>query len=85
MRRIRVIAALAASGASLAAAPASLGAPPADSGNCVSFFTTAVGQAGIAGPVISFGAQTLQPFGRDVVRVQAAAELGACPNQPPVG
>jgi hypothetical protein len=85
MRRILVIAALAATGASLAVAPAAVAAPPAGTGNCVSFFTTAVAQAGIAGPVISFGAQELQPFGRDIVREQAAAELGDCPNQPPVG
>jgi hypothetical protein len=85
MRRIRVIAALAATGASLAVAPAAVAAPPAGTGNCVSFFTTAVAHAGIAGPVISFGARELQPFGRDIVRMQAAAELGECPNQPPVG
>ena len=85
MRRIRVIAALAATGASLALAPAAVAAPPAGTGNCVSFFTTAVAQAGTAGPQISFGAHELQPFGRDIVRTQAAAELGDCPSQPPVG
>lgn len=85
MRTVRVIAALAATGACLAVAPATAAAPPAGTGNCVSFFTTAVGHAGIAGPVISSGARALQPFGRNIVRKQAAAELGACPNQPPVG
>jgi len=84
MRRLRVIGALTAIGLTVAL-PVADAAPPGGTGNCVSFFTTAVGQAGIAGPVISSGAQELRPFGRDIVREQAAAELGACPNQPPAG
>ena len=83
MRRLRVVGALVALGVTVPLSAAEA-APPAATGNCVSFFTTAVGQAGIAGSVISSGARELQPFGH-VVRQQAAAELGACPNQPPVG
>jgi hypothetical protein len=52
--------------------------PPAQTGNCVSSFTTALGKAGAAGEVISFGARDLAPFGRNAVSAQAHATLGAC-------
>ena len=79
--RISRPAVLLASGvlASVAAAPAQA-APPAGTGNCVSFFTATLGQAGAAGVVIRGGAQdpALAPFGRNAVSVQAHGELGSC-------
>ena len=69
--------------ASVSAAPAQA-APPAQSGNCVSYFTATLGQAGAAGDVIRFGARdpNLFPFGANAVSAQAHAELGACPFDP---
>jgi hypothetical protein len=58
--------------------------PPPDTGNCVSFFTRAVADAGVAGTVISGGAHDLQPFGANIVRAQAHGALGDCPVAPPV-
>jgi hypothetical protein len=49
---------------------------------CVSHFTTLLGQAGVAGTVISFGARDLSPFGRNVVSLEAHAPLGSCPFVP---
>ncbi len=83
MRRSRVpTALLIASFVSASAAPAASGAPPAGTGNCVSHFTTVLGQAGVAGAVISFGARDLSPFGRNAVSLEAHAALGACPFVP---
>jgi hypothetical protein len=65
-----------------AAAPAASGAPPAQPGNCVSHFTTVLGQAGVAGAVISFGARDLSPFGQNAVSLEAHAPLGSCPFVP---
>ena len=64
------------------AAPAASGAAPAQAGNCVSHFTSVLGQAGVAGSVISFGARDLAPFGRNVVSPEAHAPLGECPFVP---
>lgn len=64
------------------AAPSAGAAPPAQTGNCVSYFTSAVGQAGVAGQVMSGGAHDLQPFGRTAVSVQAHSPLGSCPYNP---
>jgi hypothetical protein len=63
-------------------APAALATPPSGTGNCVSRFTTVLGQAGVAGGVISFGAHDLAPFGHDVVKLEAHATLGSCPFNP---
>ena len=57
-------------------------AAPEQPGNCVSNFTSTLGQAGVAGQVISGGAQMFAPFGRNVVRNEAHAPLGACPFNP---
>ena len=57
-------------------------APPPQTGNCVSHFTTVLGQAGVAGEVIRFGARDLTPFGLNAVSQEAHAELGACPFNP---
>jgi hypothetical protein len=62
--------------------PAANGAPPAQPGNCVSHFTTVLGQAGVAGTVIRFGARDLSPFGRNAVSPEAHAPLGSCPFVP---
>jgi hypothetical protein len=70
---------LIAGGLSALAAPAAGGAP---GGNCVSNFTSTLGKAGVAGAVISGGAHQFQPFGRNVVRGEAHATLGACPFVP---
>jgi hypothetical protein len=61
-------------------APSALAAPRSETGNCVSRFTTLLGQAGVAGEVIRFGAHDLAPFGRNVVSVEAHATLGSCPQ-----
>ena len=63
-------------------APSALAAPPSETGNCVSRFTTVLGQAGVAGEVIRFGAHDLAPFGRNAVSLEAHATLGACPFNP---
>jgi hypothetical protein len=63
-------------------APSALAAPPSETGNCVSRFTTVLGQAGVAGDVIRFGARDLAPFGRNVVSLEAHATLGSCPFNP---
>jgi hypothetical protein len=65
-------------------APSAAAAPPAQPGNCVSFFTTTLGHAGVNGQVISSGAQdpTLHPFGKNAVSQQAHAALGSCPFNP---
>ena len=57
---------LIAGGLSALAAPAAGAAP---GGNCVSNFTSTLGQAGVAGAVISGGARAplLHPFGRNAV------------------
>jgi hypothetical protein len=73
---------LIAGGLSAAAAPAAGGAPPAGTGNCVSVFASTLGQAGVAGAVISGGAHDLRPFGRNAVSPEAHAPLGACPFVP---
>ena len=65
----------------LAVTPAQA-APPAQTGNCVSYFTSTLAQAGAAGEVISFGARDLAPFGRNAVRLQAAAPIASCPFDP---
>jgi len=57
-------------------------APPAQTGNCVSHFTATLGQAGVAGDVISFGARDLTPFGANAVSAEAHATLGSCPFNP---
>jgi len=57
-------------------------APPTATGNCVSHFTTVLGQAGVAGTVISGGARDLAPFGRNAVSPEAHASLGSCPFNP---
>ena len=44
----------------------------------MSHFTSTLGQAGVAGDVISFGARDLAPFGRNAVSRQAHAPVGAC-------
>jgi hypothetical protein len=62
--------------------PSAHAAPPTQTGNCVSHFTTVLGQAGVAGGVISFGARDLTPFGRNAVSRQAHATLGSCPFNP---
>jgi hypothetical protein len=56
-------------------------APP---GNCVSNFASTLGQAGVAGEVISGGAHdpSLFPFGLTAVSQQAHATLGSCPFNP---
>ncbi len=53
-----------------------------EASRCVSHFTTVLGQAGVAGDVISFGAGDLAPFGRNAVSQQAHAALGSCPFNP---
>ncbi len=63
-------------------APSAQAAPPAQTGNCVSHFTTVLGQAGVAGAVISSGAHDLVPFGRNAVSPEAHASLGSCPTNP---
>lgn len=63
-------------------APSAPAAPPSETGNCVSRFTSVLGQAGVAGDVIRFGAHDLAPFGRNVVSLEAHATLGACPFNP---
>jgi hypothetical protein len=73
---------LIAGGLSALAAPAAAGAPPAGAGNCVSNFTSTLGQAGVAGAVISGGAHDLRPFGQNAVSPEAHAPLGACPFVP---
>ena len=73
---------LIAGGLSALAATAAGGAPPAGAGNCVSNFASTVGQAGVAGSVISGGAHDLRPFGRNAVSLEAHAPLGACPFVP---
>jgi len=57
-------------------------APPSQTGNCVSYFTTTLADAGAAGDVISFGARDLAPFGANAVSRQAHAALGACVFDP---
>ena len=70
MRPNRVSASILIGGlALLSTAPAAGGAAPAQPGNCVSHFTSTLGQAGVAGSVIRVGAKDLAPFGRDVVRL----------------
>jgi hypothetical protein len=56
--------------------------PVSSNANCVAWFTSTLAQAGVAGPVISSGGQTLSPFGRNVVSQQASAERGSCPFDP---
>ena len=73
---------LIAGGLSAAAAPAAGGARPAGTGNCVSVFASTLGQAGVAGSVISGCAHDLRPFGRNAVSIEAHAPLGACPFVP---
>jgi hypothetical protein len=73
---------LIAGGLSALGAPVAGGAPPAGTGNCVSVFTSTLGPAGVAGPVISGGAHDLQPFGRNAVSPEAHAPLGSCPFVP---
>jgi hypothetical protein len=63
-------------------APSAVAAPPSQPGNCVSHFATVLGQAGVAGQVISSGAQDLTPFGRNAVSPEAHAALGSCPFNP---
>jgi hypothetical protein len=63
-------------------APSAHAAPPAQTGNCVSHFTTVLGQAGAAGDVIRFGAHDLAPFGQNAVSRQAHATLGSCVFNP---
>jgi hypothetical protein len=58
------------------------GSAAAAPGNCVSNFTSTLGQAGAAGVVISGGAHMFVPFGANVVRNEAHATLGACPFNP---
>ena len=65
-----------------ASAPSALAAPPGETGNCVSRFTSVLGQAGVAGEVIRFGARDLAPFGRNAVSLEAHATLGSCPFNP---
>lgn len=65
-------------------APSAAAAPPAQTGNCVSYFTSTLGQAGVNGQVIRVGAQDpdLHPFGQNAVSLQAHSPLGACPFNP---
>jgi len=58
------------------------GAAAAAPGNCVSNFTSTLGQAGVAGTVISGGAHLFAPFGANVVRNEAHAPPGVCPFNP---
>jgi hypothetical protein len=64
------------------AVPTAQAQAPAQTGNCVSYFTSALGRAGVAGEVISSGAHDLAPFGRNAVSAQAHATLGACVFEP---
>jgi hypothetical protein len=64
------------------ATPPAQAAAPAQTGNCVSYFTTTLANAGAAGDVISFGAHDLAPFGQNAVSLQAHATLGACVFDP---
>jgi hypothetical protein len=41
-----------------------------------------LGQAGVAGAVISGGARDLKPFGQNAVSPEAHASLGSCPFNP---
>ena len=83
MRRSHLPAALLIAGCIGAlTAPAATGAPSAQRGNCVSHFTSVLGQAGVAGTVISFGARDLRPFGSNAVSAEAHAPLGSCPFVP---
>jgi hypothetical protein len=63
-------------------APSAHAAPPTQTGNCVSHFTTVLGQAGVAGDVIRVGARDLAPFGQNAVSLEAHATLGSCPFNP---
>jgi hypothetical protein len=63
-------------------APAAQAAPPAQTGNCVSYFTSTLAHAGVAGDVIRFGAHDLAPFGRNAVSRQAHSALGSCVFDP---
>ena len=83
MRSSRTAVALSLGGVLIAVAAAPAQAqPPAQTGNCVSYFTTALGPAGVAGDVISGGAHDLAPFGRNAASAQAHAALGTCPYDP---
>ena len=69
---------------SLAFASAFVAAPvssagPSENANCVAQFTTTAAAAHAAGPTISAGAHLLQPFGQNVVTVQAHGPRDACP------
>ncbi len=65
------------------AGPATAGhAKASDQASCVGQFASTLGPAGVAGVVISNGAQVFQPFGRNVVSQQARAPRGQCPFDP---
>jgi hypothetical protein len=84
MRISRTIPLLVAGAMLAAAAPPAGAAPPAETGNCVSRFASVLGQAGVAGQVISTGARdpAFAPFGQVAVSPEAHATLGACPFNP---
>jgi hypothetical protein len=88
MRRslaLRSLLALTGAGAAelVLAGPAAAVEPRAGgNANCVAQFTSALGPLGVAGEVISGGAHDLQPFGQNVVTVQAQSPRGDCAFDP---
>ena len=82
MRRSRAFVLSAAGVVTALAVTPAQAAPPAQTGNCVSYFTSTLAQAGAAGDAISFGAHDLAPFGRNAVSRQAHAPLGSCVFDP---
>ena len=77
-------AALALAAPATAAADPAPGSPIADQANCVAWFTTTLGHAGVAGAVISNGAQAYRPFGQNIVTRQLASERGSCEFDPAI-
>lgn len=83
MRR-RLIAGVLSTGAAvgaMAVPAAATHTEPDPRGSCVSWFVANV-PPGHRGEVISFGAHTLQPFGRDIVSAQARSPRGNCIHFP---
>jgi hypothetical protein len=82
MRTSRVAPVIAVGALIALSAPSASAAPPTATGNCVSHFASVLGQAGVAGAVISGGAHDLAPFGQNAVSPEAHASLGSCPFNP---
>jgi hypothetical protein len=80
----RLLALIGAGAAGLVLASPTAAAEPRSDGNanCVAQFTSALGPLGVAGEVISGGAHNLQPFGQNVVTVQAQSPRGDCAFDP---